>query len=386
MLLGPIGLLGQVANNCSNYPSQLDSMYYTFWNNEQNTWDISSIRHYNYSENNIIQLLNVNSSTREPQWKWEYYYNSQGNRDYELYSVFSSNSFVPSQKKESEFNSLGKKTSELLNDWKNNAWVFRALYLFEYSDSVLVRQVYQLKNKQGNFYDYIYYNYLYENGRIVEAQTQRASDGYITKKSLYTYNQNGSISELLTLTPIKNIQTNQIEFVPSERRQYSYNQYSLLESVLFDKYNNGSWDPYMNYVYFRNIDFANKVTICHKGKTLCVAKSALPAFLKQGSTLGACPVGNKMFSESTLANKLQQVENINISVFPNPAIKSFTIDGLSSTTKRIEIYNSTGSLVSVIEEFDYKSVTINRNGLPSGSYFINIIGETTNQTKRVILQ
>ena len=34
-----------------------------------------------------------------------------------------------------------------------------------------------------------------------------------------------------------------------------------------------------------------KVTICHKGKTITVAEPALPAHLNHGDTVGPCPYG-----------------------------------------------------------------------------------------------
>ncbi len=34
-----------------------------------------------------------------------------------------------------------------------------------------------------------------------------------------------------------------------------------------------------------------KVTICHKGKTITISRSALPAHLRHGDTVGACPAG-----------------------------------------------------------------------------------------------
>lgn len=37
--------------------------------------------------------------------------------------------------------------------------------------------------------------------------------------------------------------------------------------------------------------YAKKVTLCHKGKTISVNQAAVPAHLRQGDTRGACPKG-----------------------------------------------------------------------------------------------
>jgi len=67
-----------------------------------------------------------------------------------------------------------------------------------------------------------------------------------------------------------------------------------------------------------------KVTICHKGNSLCISPDAVPAHLGHGDKLGNCA-----------SNKADQVEfgtgpgdaelNTGLSCFPNPFSKSTTI-------------------------------------------------------------
>lgn len=52
---------------------------------------------------------------------------------------------------------------------------------------------------------------------------------------------------------------------------------------------------------------AQKVTICHDGKTIKVAKSAVAAHLNHGDTKGTCPVVPQVLGESTTAEKQKTV-------------------------------------------------------------------------------
>lgn len=53
------------------------------------------------------------------------------------------------------------------------------------------------------------------------------------------------------------------------------------------------WTVVLGCVYFVSPSYSDnddKVTICHKGKTIRVAKAAVKAHLAHGDTLGACEV------------------------------------------------------------------------------------------------
>jgi hypothetical protein len=45
-----------------------------------------------------------------------------------------------------------------------------------------------------------------------------------------------------------------------------------------------------------------KVTICHKGHTIKISRSALPAHLRHGDTIGPCPAGSGTLGAGTLAS------------------------------------------------------------------------------------
>jgi hypothetical protein len=368
-------------NKCEEKPALVDSMYYMKWDSLNSNWVIESIRHYKYNNENLEYLLLLDGASRDSVWIWSYYYNLENNRDYEVLRKWNKGTSDLSQKKESTFNFDNKKTSELLSNWKNGLWLTNTNSIFEYSDGKLVRAITQINDKNGVLYNNLYTNYIYQNDKLQTITTERVSDGLITKYSQYSYNDNGNLNNIVYYQIVPSSNTSNPQYVPVSKRTYSYDVFSNNNEVLFENWINGAWALNGNYIYYRKIDFAKKVSVCHNGKTLCVAKSALPAFLKQGSTLGACPVNNRKLIETNPVSTLQESQNISFSVYPNPAINSVTIDGLRSSTNRIEIYNSVGILVKVIEKGDKNSVTINRNGLPSGNYLIHVIDASGNQTR-----
>jgi hypothetical protein len=377
-------LFGQNSNQCVDFPSQIDSMFYMRWDKTNNSWFIENIRHYGYSEAELTSLLLLEGPTRDSVWQWNYYYNAQNKRDYEILVKWSGSVSSLSQKRESTFNYNNMKVSELISNWKNGGWIPNTNSLFEYSNDKLVREVAQVKDKNGVFYNNLFINYLYTNNKLSDVATQRVSDGVITKKQSYTYDASGKLKEVVYFQMDPSSPLNNTTYLPVSRRTYSYDVYLNNSSVLFENWVNGVWELSANYIYFRKIDFAQKVSICHKGKTICVSKNAIPAFLKQGATLGKCTVPRANEAIGNWDNN--KVNGKQISLFPNPVASQFTLSGLSGDANRVDIYNSSGSLVQTIDAQGKLELTFQRENLPAGIYFINIVGSNEMQTKQIVFK
>ncbi len=57
---------------------------------------------------------------------------------------------------------------------------------------------------------------------------------------------------------------------------------------------------------------SSKATICHKGKTIKVAQSAVAAHIKHGDTKGACLAVAQVLGESTSASKQEQIAALQV--------------------------------------------------------------------------
>jgi hypothetical protein len=260
--------------------------------------------------------------------------------------------------------------------WRNNSWLLSTSSFYEYENSRLLREVQQVPLTNGGFVDNTYFLYIYSGNNLYETHTQRASDGAVTGINRYTYNAFGKLTEMVVLEPTTS--SNPSAYTQTLRRVYFHDSNGLLREVVFERWNSDAWEAYAKYYYFRKIDNANKVTICHKGKEICVSKNAIPAFLKQGSTLGRCSTIDGVELSAAVTAQTKSIE-----VFPNPVQSSFTIRGLGTEPYAINMYNSIGAIVQTITSSE-NEVTINRGNLPAGIYIISISTQNTVENKQVV--
>jgi len=129
----------------------------------------------------------------------------------------------------------------------------------------------------------------------------------------------------------------------------------------------------------------DKVQICHNGKVICVASSAVQAHLNHGDKLGLCS------TESGLSVSIQDIEideatDSKIQTYPNPVS-----DQLYIKLKKLQagavlkIFNSNGvEMVSkpLLEETEMMSVT----GWVKGLYVIRVLNGNELTTSKIIVQ
>ena len=81
-------------------------------------------------------------------------------------------------------------------------------------------------------------------------------------------------------------------------------------------------------------------------------------------------------------------DNIDFSIYPNPANTSATIDLIAFTghSVNIELYNSTGQKVKSISSVKSNQYIINRDNLTTGIYFMNVISDGKVFSKKIIFE
>ncbi|THU34192.1 T9SS type A sorting domain-containing protein [Niastella caeni] len=108
----------------------------------------------------------------------------------------------------------------------------------------------------------------------------------------------------------------------------------------------------------------NKVLVCHNGKTLCVAASAVHAYLCQGSQLGACV--------STGSPKPGNPGNTDVIIYPNPVRDQLTVRvGWLNNGATVQIYNSQGTMV-IAKNLVQATSTISLRWLARGIYYVRV--------------
>ncbi|SHG14351.1 ABC-type hemin transport system, substrate-binding protein [Flavobacterium fluvii] len=111
----------------------------------------------------------------------------------------------------------------------------------------------------------------------------------------------------------------------------------------------------------------DRVMVCHNGKVICVAQSAVQAHLDHGDKLGSCDGTSKM------AVKEEATNSSNFTVYPNPVQDNFNV-GISSKldpNATIGIYNIYGYKIRQVR-FTAVPQNVYAGDLPSGNYIIVI--------------
>lgn len=133
----------------------------------------------------------------------------------------------------------------------------------------------------------------------------------------------------------------------------------------------------------------NKVTICHNGKTICVAASAVQSHLNHGDYLGSCTFGSRR-SITSGADSTSIYGEPGISVYPNPSSGQFVLDlnKLKPGQVLMMVLDRNGKQLwqqSVVKTLDRQLVYISLNLRP-GVYFLKTITTEGVKTEKIVIQ
>jgi D-alanyl-D-alanine carboxypeptidase len=123
-----------------------------------------------------------------------------------------------------------------------------------------------------------------------------------------------------------------------------------------------------------------KILVCFKGKDLCIARSAVPAHLKNGAWLGSCN------TSTTNTSKLVTEEMVNpvvpdglFTIYPNPFNSAVLIrfNAASSGTYRLDLYDLNGKLIQslyngYVQKGMFQQVKIQAEGMVNGMYICRL--------------
>ncbi|GAB3646013.1 hypothetical protein GCM10028791_05220 [Echinicola sediminis] len=117
----------------------------------------------------------------------------------------------------------------------------------------------------------------------------------------------------------------------------------------------------------------NKVSVCYKGKTLCISENAVPALLKNGAVLGSC--GTEEARQGSQSSRF----------YPNPSNSYLVIEtkGKLNPNAEVRIYDSKNHLV-LTEQLGNHDQTIDIQHLNNGLYIVKIINGDTVSTERLL--
>jgi hypothetical protein len=106
------------------------------------------------------------------------------------------------------------------------------------------------------------------------------------------------------------------------------------------------------------------------------------------STLGFfCPrIVNALLLPGNTVGMQEAVLNTKVSIFPNPANSTITISADNKSISGVEIYSTTGRLVTIKNGLNTPSYMINQLNLSSGMYIVNVHFDQGSITEKLIIK
>lgn len=125
----------------------------------------------------------------------------------------------------------------------------------------------------------------------------------------------------------------------------------------------------------------DKVIVCHNSdKTLCISYDDVIDLLNHGDKLGVC----SETTNSSITERLADVNSASIVIYPNPLVNSFKINvNKLQPNATIQLYNEYGVLVASYS-LTKLSQEISLKGMASGVYFVNVKNGDSFLTQKMI--
>jgi hypothetical protein len=132
----------------------------------------------------------------------------------------------------------------------------------------------------------------------------------------------------------------------------------------------------------------SKVFICHNGNSISVSVNAVPAHLAHGDQLGTCEA--ESITSRSILNAENEINN-SAAVYPNPASGHtfITINPAKDELVSITMYDATGKNVMKSINKTMRAgnqlVELNVNGFKNGIYYVQIKGNVTKATLKLVV-
>lgn len=362
--------------NYKNYFRSDSALIYS-WNAVSLEWMLNSVQLYSYSDNKIAEVLVKEYGTRNNVSKTNYLYGPDGQLS-ELDIFIWQSGWVPSSRYIYTYAGFNQYDSIYLQIWKSNSWTNNRIqkkYKYDIDGKLLEFQmIYWVNNSWSTpTTDFSTYD---EQGRLIK-RVAIYTNGKTDYQIIYNYDDNGLRAETYAQYPSGATWANWW-FI-----NYQYDNCSQQQSQIQYTGVLTSWVPSTKTVIFNSFKTdlypGKKLPVCHNGHTIYISKNALKAHLAHGDCIGECTV-EKTSDNNENDDKGDEITKPPFKVYPNPATDRISIrfdneGDHNSEQRRIELTDFYGKL---IKSFNFKGngdLTIYREGLISGKYYIRLVGK-----------
>lgn len=354
-----------------------DSTHLYLWNPSANLWEINSVQYFKYEKGgNLSSFITKSISSSSNISKSEYIYDANGLLITETSFIWN-NEWIPYSRNLTSYDNYGKCKEIVVQNWESGNWINIRLDKYNNYDlngNIISFEIYDWIETAWVYHltDYWYYD---TSNKLIK-RAAILPDSSVYYKILYCYNENGKRTEMYAQFASGN------NWINSWRQTYAYNECGNQKEQI-DYYGNGpEWVLSTKTIYFDSFNysgnFGNKIPICHNGHTIYVSKDAVKAHLAHGDCLGECTVEKK--NKERNFNEFENQSKQPFTIYPNPAREKFIIKFENedpNESKKVEFTDSYGKLLKAFNFKGNSDLTIYRNNLPKGTYYIRVIGKVT---------
>jgi len=303
-----------------------------------------------------------------------YFFDSEGRKSYYILQTWNGSAYADNARTDYYYNSDGNLEREVFSGFVNSAWEPYQQHWYNYDENKTVTTyLRQMKDASGQWYDFSYKNYIYnEAGQLIERNEQRIADNVIFWAELFTLDNSGKVATRVRQTLKYSPVSAAWQLVNLNKQIYYYDIFGELRMFFVENWTDNSWVLAGKSVYYRSYIKGSKIQMCHNRRTICVPASRVETYLELGDTLGPCDV-----REKDASNMLNKDGTEKIILYPNPAISDLNIEIPETRTNLTDLMVISQTGITVIHDLilDRKSFTIDISGLLPGAYQVVLYGE-----------
>lgn len=337
---------------------------------------------------NLVNVVKKNLPSRENVYNQIFLYNSDDNLIRYTLQLWDGVKWVDNLINERTYTPDGYIDSEVFLR-ENSQGLFapyqRHFYVNENGHPVTYLR--QIKDANDNWYNFSEHFYVYdEMGRLTMLYGKYYNRDLVYWERTSFYNSENQITERyfrqLKYDPL--IRENVLMNI--QQQKYKYNQYGNIEEVYNHDWIENSWVYTNKDVAYYSLLKGKKVSICHKGKEICVAVEAVKAHLAHGDKLGPCPTPDSNMDFSTTNNPRPNQILPGFSLYPNPVKNNvrITLNSDHANYSNCLILSQTGQLIKSFSMKGMCELEIDVSRLRPGLYFIKVTGPYGEYSETII--
>lgn len=345
-----------------------------------------------YDDNyNLTTVVSMSLPDRTYKFRQLFTYDENNNMIRYVYQIRNNDAWEDNLINERTYSLEGLPVTEVfLRLGTTGAFTEYQRHFYENENGRTTRYLRQVKDASGNWYDFSYHIYVYDDmGRLTVLYGQYISSGLIFWERTALYNFKGKVTDRFLRVLRYNYSLRQNVLTRELHEVSSYNKYgNVIERRNHGYVNNEPFLRDVDSIYYSKLPRKYKVSVCFKGKTLCVSVSQVDVLLARGGTLGVCPAVPEEEMSLISVNDISLPLSRNIIIYPNPASEQVTVKLGSQDYGELTGYlmSADGRIVRsfIIENRD--EMTLDISALRPGTYYLSMTGQKGTFTQTLVIK